>query len=437
VRRGLIIAAPSSGAGKTTVTLGLLRALRHAGLQVAGAKAGPDYIDPAFLAAAAGRPAPNLDVWAMRPATLEAVLAGLGDAELIVVEGVMGLFDGIGARGDGSTADLAQALGWPVVLVLDARGAATSVAAMLRGFTSHRPDVAIAGMIVNRVGGATHAALIDEACATACPHVRRLGALPRAAEMALPERHLGLVQAREHAGLEAFIAHAAALVARHVDLDALRALAAPALPPLPDDRAAAWPPPGQRIALADDAAFSFRYPHLLDGWRHAGAELAPFSPLDDAAPDPRADAIYLPGGYPELHAGRLAGNRRFLDGMRAAARRGVAIYGECGGYMVLGSALIDGEGATHAMADLLPLVTSFAERSLHLGYRAATVLADGPLGPAGTRFRGHEFHYAGIVEEGPGTKLFEASDAQGNNRTTVGQVAGSVSGSFLHLIDRA
>jgi cobyrinic acid a,c-diamide synthase len=209
------------------------------------------------------------------------------------------------------------------------------------------------------------------------------------------------------------------------------------LPPLPDDRAAAWPPPGQRIALADDAAFSFRYPHLLDGWRHAGAELAPFSPLDDAAPDPRADAIYLPGGYPELHAGRLAGNRRFLDGMRAAARRGVAIYGECGGYMVLGSALIDGEGATHAMADLLPLVTSFAERSLHLGYRAATVLADGPLGPAGTRFRGHEFHYAGIVEEGPGTKLFEASDAQGNNRTTVGQVAGSVSGSFLHLIDRA
>jgi cobyrinic acid a,c-diamide synthase len=437
VRRGLIIAAPSSGAGKTTVTLGLLRALRQAGLRVAGAKAGPDYIDPAFLAAAVGRPAPNLDVWAMRPATLDAILAGLDDTALIVVEGVMGLFDGIGARGDGSTADLAQTLGWPVVLVLDARGAAASVAAMLRGFATHRPDIAIAGMIVNRVGSASHGAVVDQACAAACPHVRRLGALPRVAELALPERHLGLVQAREHPDLEAFIVRAAELVARHTDLAALRALAEPALTLMPDDMAAAWPPLGQRVALADDAAFGFRYPHLLDAWRRAGAELAPFSPLADAAPDPRADAIYLPGGYPELHAGRLAGNRVFLDGLRDAARRRVPIYGECGGYMVLGRALIDGDGTAHAMADLLPLVTSFAERSLHLGYRAATVLADGALGRAGTRFRGHEFHYARIVEEGPGTKLFEASDAHGNHRATVGQVAGSVSGSFIHLIDRA
>jgi len=436
VPRGLIIAAPASGTGKTLVTIGLLRALRQTGLAVAGAKAGPDYIDPAFLTAAAGRPAPNLDVWAMRPATLAAILAGLGDAALVVVEGVMGLFDGIGAAGAGSTADLAQMLGWPVVLVLDARGAAASVAAMLRGFVSHRPDLAIAGMIVNRVGGAAHAALIDAACAAACPEVRRLGALPRRAGLALPERHLGLVQAREHEGLEGFIADAAALVARHVDLAALCGLAAPALPSMPDG-AAAWPPPGQRIALADDDAFSFRYPHLLDGWRRAGAELAPFAPLDDAAPDPRADAILLPGGYPELHAGRLAGNRRFLDGLRAAARRGVPIYGECGGYMVLGRALIDADGTTHPMADLLPVVTSFAARELQLGYRAATLLADGALGPAGARFRGHEFHYAGIVEQGPGAALFEASDAQGGNRTTVGRVAGSVSGSFLHLIDRA
>jgi cobyrinic acid a,c-diamide synthase len=437
VRRGLIIAAPSSGAGKTTVTLGLLRALRQAGLPVAGAKAGPDYIDPAFLAAAAGRAAPNLDVWAMRRATLEAILSGLDDTALVVVEGVMGLFDGIGARGNGSTADLAQTLGWPVVLVLDARGAAASVAAMLRGFATHRPDIAVAGMIVNRVGSAAHAAVIDQACAAACPQVRRLGALPRAAGLALPERHLGLVQAREHPDLEAFIARAAELVARHTDLAALRALAAPALTLMSDDMAAAWPPLGQRVALADDAAFGFRYPHLLDAWRHAGAELVPFSPLADAAPDPRADAIYLPGGYPELHAGRLAGNRVFLDGLRDAARRGVPIYGECGGYMVLGRALIDGDGMAHAMADLLPLVTSFAERALHLGYRAATVLADGALGAAGTRFRGHEFHYARIVEEGPGAKLFEASDPHGNHHAQIGRVVGSVSGSFLHLIDRA
>jgi cobyrinic acid a,c-diamide synthase len=224
---------------------------------------------------------------------------------------------------------------------------------------------------------------------------------------------------------------------RHIDLDALRALAAPALPLILDGESAGLPPLGQRIAIAHDDAFAFHYPHLLDGWRHAGAELALFSPLDDQAPDPRADAIYLSGGYPELQAGRLAGNRRFLDGLRAAAQRGVTIYGECGGYMVLGNTLIDGDGTAHAMADLLPLVTSFAERKLHLGYRVATVLADGALGPAGTRLRGHEFHYARIVEEGPGAPLFETSDAQRHKTAAIGRVVGSVSGSFLHVIDRA
>ena len=437
MRRGLIIAAPASGAGKTTVTLGVVRALRDAGVPVAAAKAGPDYIDPAFLAAAAGRPAPNLDAWAMRQSTLDAALTAIDDADLIVVEGVMGLFDGIGAAGIGSTADLAQALGWPVVLVLDAAGAAASVAAVLGGFAHHRPGVAIAGMIVNRVGSAAHAATIDGACAAACPEVRRLGALPRADGLVVPSRHLGLVQAREHADLDAFIARAGALVAEHVDLAALRTLAAPALPLIPEDDAPGLPPLGRRIAIADDTAFAFHYPHVLDGWRRAGTALLPFSPLADQAPDPSADAIYLPGGYPELHAGRLAANRGFLEGLRAAARRNVTIHGECGGYMVLGDALIDADGTHHAMAGLLPLTTSFATRRRHLGYRTATSLADGPLGPAGTRLRGHEFHYASVVAEGPGAPLFEIGDAHGSAAKPAGLRAGSVSGSFIHLIDRA
>jgi cobyrinic acid a,c-diamide synthase len=437
VTRGLIIAAPSSGAGKTTVTLGLIRALRDSGVRVAGAKAGPDYIDPRFLAAAARRSAPNLDVWAMRPATLGAALAGLADSELVIVEGVMGLFDGIGAAGDGSTADLAQLLGWPVVLVLDARGAAASLAATLRGFASHRAGVTVAGMIVNRVGGAAHAATVEQACAAACPAVRRLGWLPRDDALMLPERHLGLVQAIEHPALEPFLARAAAQIARQLDLDALRALAAPALPLLPGGAAPDLQPLGQRIAIACDDAFAFQYPHLRDGWRRAGAELMPFSPLADDAPDARADAVYLPGGYPELHAGRLAGNLRFLEGLCAAARRAVPVYGECGGYMVLGRALIDGAGTRHAMADLLPVVSSFAERQLHLGYRTATLATAGALGAPGARFRGHEFHYARLVEEGPGAPLFAATDAHGRNPASVGRVVGSVSGSFLHLIDRA
>ncbi len=435
--RGLVIAAPASGAGKTTVTLGLIRALRDACVRVAGAKAGPDYIDPAFLAAAAGRPAPNLDVWAMRPDTLRAIVAGLADAELVIVEGVMCLFDGIGAAGAGSTAELARALGWPIVLVLDARGAAASVAAMLRGFASHHPEVKLAGAIVNRVGGAAHAALIADACRAAGVAVPVLGALPRDPELGLPDRHLGLVQAREHPRLDAFVAHAGALIARHVDLAACRALAAPARPTVVGDAAPALPPLGQRIAVADDAAFAFRYPHVLDGWRRAGAALLPFAPLGDQPPDADVDAVYLPGGYPELHAGRLAGNRVFLEGLRAAAVRGAAIFGECGGYMVLGRALIDANGHAHAMADLLPVVTSFTERALQLGYRCVTLRASGPLGVASTRFRGHEFHYARIIQEGPGAPLFTITDAEGGRTASAGRVIGTVAGSFVHVIDRA
>ncbi len=444
--RGLLIAAPASGSGKTLVTLALLRHFRDAGRAVGSVKVGPDYIDPAFHRAASGRPCFNLDTWAMRPATLSAVLArASAEAELILGEGVMGLFDGAGPEGLGSTASLAAATGWPVALVVDAKGMGASAAALVEGFLTHRPasgaTAPIAGVIFNRVGGPGHAELLRAACAGLPVPV--LGCLRRRAGLVLPERHLGLVQAAEHADLEAFLEAAAAAVAEDLDLDALAALArasglAPAGPiagPIAG-REAPLPPLGQHIAVARDPAFAFAYPALLETWRAAGAELSVFSPLGDEAPDPAAEAVYLPGGYPELQAGRLAGNRRFLDGLRAAAARGAAVYGECGGYMVLGRTLTDAEGRRHAMAGLLPVATSFAAPRLALGYREVSQDQASPLGPAGARFRGHEFHYA-VPGEGEGAApLFRGRDAGGRDLGPLGARAGQVFGSFVHLIDR-
>lgn len=441
---GLIVAAPGSGSGKTTVTAGLLRAFKHAGVRVAAAKVGPDYIDPGFHAAASGSIAFNLDPWAMRPATLASLTARLGDAaDLIVCEGVMGLFDGIDATGAGSTAALAALTGWPVVLVVDARGVAASAAALVRGFVDPprplaRDGLSIAGVIFNRVGGDHHAQLVREAMRTALPEVAVFGAIPRATDVAWPERHLGLIPAGEQADLETAIERAAGLVEHGVDLESLRGAARAAHMGCGGIAAAdvPLPPLGQRIAVARDAAFVFAYPWVLDGWRAIGAELTFFAPLADEAPPPDADAIYLPGGYPELHAGRLAMNRKLVAGLRRAAESGTVIYGECGGYMALGEGLIDAAGERHAMAGLLPLVTSFAERRLHLGYREVTATESTPLAPAGQRYRGHEFHYATIVDERPGRRLFATANVSGHQLATAGLRSGTVFGSFIHLIDR-
>ncbi len=418
--RGLLIAAPSSGAGKTTVTLGLLRALRDRGVDVRGAKSGPDYIDPAFHAAASGRPCGNLDAFAMTPPMVRALAAGPG---LLLVEGAMGLFDGAPPNGAGASAELAAVLDIPVVLVVDAAAMAQSVAPLVAGFARHDPQVRIAGVILNRVGSARHARMLQTALAPLGLPV--LGCLPRAPGLALPSRHLGLVQAAELLDLERTLTAAVAWVADHVDLDAIQKLAAP----LPSAALPSVTPPAQRIAVAQDAAFGFAYTHLLAGWRAAGAEILPFSPLANDAPSPQADLIFLPGGYPELHAGRLAAAERFLSGLRQAATRGVAIYGECGGYMVLGDGMLDAEGHRHAMAGLLRLETSFADRCRHLGYRWLRAEA----GPFPGAWGGHEFHYATTLRaEGP--PLFQAWDAEATPLDAMGLRAGPVCGSFAHLI---
>ena len=436
--KGLIIAAASSGSGKTTVTLALLALLKRRGVAVASCKVGPDYIDPQFHARATGRPCFNLDGWAMRPATLAyLVQQAMRDAELLVVEGVMGLFDGAPSDAElapGSTAEIAARTGLPVVLVLRAKGIGATAAALLQGMKRHHRDVQVAGVIFNEVGGERHRAMLAQAAARADLPV--LGYLPAFDDIALPSRHLGLVQAREHDSFDRYLDRLCAHFAPHLALDALRALAtAPMIAQTEAERA--FPPLGQRIAVADDVAFGFSYAATLLGWWAAGAEIVPFSPLAGESPDPTADAIYLPGGYPELHAGKLAADTAFMDGLRQAAHKGTVIYGECGGYMTLGTGLIDAEGKRHAMAGLLPVVTSFAERKLHLGYRLGTLLADSPLGKAGRAFRGHEFHYATVVSEGPGESLFDAADAACRNLGKQGRRQGSVFGSFLHLIDEA
>jgi cobyrinic acid a,c-diamide synthase len=371
----------------------------------------------------------------MPPATIDARAAALFEgAGLVIGEGVMGLFDGA-ADGSGSTADLAARLGLSVVLVVDAGRQGASIAALVEGFARHRAAVGVAGVILNRVGSASHEALLRRALTPT--GVAVLGALPRAVGLALPERHLGLVQAQEHAALEDFLGRAAAAVAAHVDLAALRALARPptlAAPPSPPP--CAIPPLGTSIAVARDPAFAFAYPHVLAGWQAAGVRLCFFSPLADEPPPRDCDAIYLPGGYPELHAVTLAAACAFLDGLRNAAARGAVIYGECGGYMALGTVLVDAAGSRHAMAGLLPLETSFAARRLQLGYRALALVAGGPLGAAGQRYRGHEFHYATVVHEGAGEPLFAAQDATGTPLGALGRRAGAVFGSFAHLIER-
>ncbi len=435
-RRGLIIAATGSGCGKTTVTLALLAALARRGVKVRAAKTGPDYIDPAFHAVAIGAPSINLDSWAMPPALLNALAAqSVENAELLLIEGVMGLFDGVtGPSGRrGSTADLAHHFGLPVVLVLDVHGQSQSAAAVVRGFASHDPAVRIAGVILNRVGSPRHRAMVTDALAAL--DIPVLGALPRDQRLALPERHLGLVQAAEHADLAERLHYLADIANHEFDLDGLLALAAP-VAPLPPAQVVALDPPGQRIALASDQAFSFVYPHIIDAWRRAGAEVVTFSPLADEAPAETCDACWLPGGYPELFAGALAAADRFRAGLTRFAQAH-PVHGECGGYMVLGEGLEDSSGARHAMTGLLGHATSFAQRKLHLGYREARLLADGSLGKSGCVIRGHEFHYASLVATGNDAPLVDLADA-GN--TALGRAGGrrhNVSGTFFHAIARS
>ena len=434
--RGLIIAAPHSGAGKTTITLAILTALMRRGLGVRAAKAGPDYIDPSFHLAVTGHASVNLDSWAMSGGLLDALAARMAnDADIFVIEGVMGLFDGAdvaaGPRGGrGSTADLAAHFNLPVLLVLDVSRQAQSAAALVRGFATHDPAVRVAGVLLNRVASARHSTMVADAIKAVGVPV--LGALPRDTALELPERHLGLIQAGEHSDMAQRLDHLAAAAERHFDLDAILASTAPLQIDSQPRQAAALPPPGQRIALASDCAFTFIYPHLVAAWRSAGAQILPFSPLADERPPEDADCCWLPGGYPELHADALAAAQNFSASLRRFAQTR-PVHGECGGYMVLGESLEDAAGRRHAMTGLLGHSTSFAKRKLHLGYRTLRLLADSSLGTVGALIRGHEFHYASLTSPGSDEPFAEIVGSESAAVPTGGR-RGRVTGAFFHAI---
>ncbi|MDC0062981.1 cobyrinate a,c-diamide synthase [Candidatus Puniceispirillum sp.] len=434
--KGLMIAGLASGSGKTMVTLGLLRALARRGKAPAAGKTGPDYIDSGFLSAAAGRKAVNLDQIAMSKPLL-ARLAADQAGDTLIIEGVMGLFDGASDNA-GSSAALAEALAIPVILVMDIRHTAQTAAMIAAGIASLLPAGRIAGVILNHVASPRHLALVSEALAA--HQISLFGSVPSRDGLAVPSRHLGLVQAADfdNACLEVILDHAADLIDEYCDLDAILD-AAQGLPaagkavaalPLPLTNPQTINPPAKTIAVANDAAFGFAYHHLLAGWQQQGAEIRPFSPLNDEKPADDADFIFLPGGYPELHLPTLSTNCQFLAGLTKAATANIPIYGECGGYMVLGTGITDASGNRFDMAGLLDVETSFANKKRHLGYRKFTPVEpffwDGP-------FLGHEFHYTNVVSAS-GTPLFTAHDANDQPLGMAGLRKGSVAGSYLHII---
>lgn len=429
--KGFMLASPSSGAGKTVLTMAILRKLARDGILVSPAKVGPDYIDTAFHEIACHNHGINLDCWAMREDLLSALSARMVEGgRMVVVEAMMGLFDGA-LDGSGSAADLARKLSLPVILVVDCSKMSHSVAPLIFGFNNFKNDLYIAGIILNKVGSPRHEKLLRDAIKPLAVNI--IGAIPRTAKLEIPDRHLGLVQAHEMTEIDSFIDEAADIVAESLNFDSLRALAKSNADP---DYSAGVPrlePLGQHISIARDNAFRFIYNHILAGWQRQGACLSFFSPLDNETPHKDADAIYLPGGYPELYSEKLANALDFKSSMQRAQQANKIIYGECGGYMVLGEYIEDKKGNMHKMLGLLPLVTSIKEPKLHLGYRKFSPFDDFLWKH---NLRGHEFHYATTVNADAVNPLFRVKDSLDADLGVAGIRKSNVAGSFLHVIDR-
>lgn len=433
--RAFLIAAPQSGSGKTTVSLAVMAAFSRRGVAVAPFKCGPDFIDPGYHALVTGRPSLNLDAW-MCPEWFvgETFRLHSAGADLAVIEGVMGLFDGLGSEAMvGSSAQIAALTGAPVVLVVNARGMAASVAALVAGFACFEPSVRIAGVIFNNVGSTSHAALLREALAVHCPGTACFGAIPRDEQLAIPSRHLGLVTAEDNPLGGEFLSRLADMAERCLDLDALAALAT-------DGGAGRIPRPARltggeagpgtvRIAVARDAAFCFCYPDNLRLLAEAGAELCFFSPLGDPALPEEVQGIYLPGGYPELFAGQLGGNTGMLQAIRAAVAADIPVYAECGGLIYLTEGLEQGAD----FAGIFPLRARMLPRRKALGYRQAELLEDCLLGRQGTVVRGHEFHYSELGEMPATVERVYRVSRRGELLGLEGYRTGSCLASYLHL----
>jgi cobyrinic acid a,c-diamide synthase len=431
--RGLVIAGTQSGVGKTTVTLGLLAALRRRGLVVQPFKVGPDFIDPGHHTRAAGRVSRNLDGWMLSRQTNEALFRRQAqDADVAVVEGVMGLFDGYDGLSDaGSTAQMAKWLGLPVLLVVDARAMARSAAALVHGFASFDPDLTLAGVIFNRIGSVTHLDYLQQALSS-LKGVSCFGGLPRDQELAIPERHLGLATTEDHPLKEAYLHYLADWLETHLDLDGL--LKALPLLALPEEQAREAASPTVRLGVARDRAFCFYYPENLELLGDSGAELVPFSPLNDRKLPAGLHGIYLGGGYPELYAAQLAANSGMRQAIRECAAAGVPIYAECGGLMYLAREIRDLEGQAHSMAGVFPFTVRMLPRLKALGYREVTMAATGLLGAAGTKARGHEFHYSEMVGEPTGVPgIYHLKSRKGGETVAEGYCKHNTLASYVHL----
>jgi cobyrinic acid a,c-diamide synthase len=430
---GLVIAGTQSGVGKTTITLGLLAALRRRGLVVQPFKVGPDFIDPGHHTRVAGRVSRNLDGWMLTRETNTALFRRhVRDADVAVVEGVMGLFDGYDGLSDaGSTAQMAKWLGLSVLLVVDARAMARSAAALVHGFADFDPDLTLTGVILNRIGSTAHLEYLRQALESV-KSVPCFGGLPRDQDLAIPERHLGLATTDDHPLGEAYLRHLADWLEVHLDLDGLLAT----LPPLAlsEELTLKAAPPTVRIGVARDRAFCFYYPENLELLADSGAELVPFSPLEDRELPNGLHGIYLGGGYPELYAAQLAANSGIRQAVKERAVAGLPIYAECGGLMYLAKEIRDLEGQAHPMAGVFPFTVRMLPRLKALGYREVTLAATGLLGPQGTTIRGHEFHYSEMVGEPIGVPcIYRLTSRKGGEAVAEGYSLRNVLASYVHL----
>jgi cobyrinic acid a,c-diamide synthase len=434
----IVIGGVSSGVGKTTVSIGLMAALARRGLRVQPFKVGPDYIDPSYHLAATGIPSRNLDSWMVpRAGLLELFHRACRGADIAVVEGVMGIFDGYSGRDEaGSSAQIAKLLDAPVLLLMDARKMARSAGAMALGYARFDPAMRVGGFLLNGIAGETHYRTVQEAIeGTGVGPV--LGYLPRDPILAQPERHLGLVPTPERSLPEGFLDRLVGLVESHFDLDRIIAIAGAdrievaagfrdggtLFPPEPLPQRAV-------IAFARDEAFNFYYQDNLDLLEDHGARLVPFSPIHDRSIPDEVGALYLGGGFPEMHAAAISQNHAMLAEMRGAVEAGMPIHAECGGLIYLSRGVVDADGSRYPMVGALPGWCSMAGRRLSLGYLEATTLKATPLGPAGTEVRGHEFHYSHWDGQDDDSAAYQITNRTGR---VEGYARGNLLASFLHL----
>ncbi len=434
--KGFAIGGAASGVGKTTVSLGLMAAMRQRGLKVQPFKCGPDFIDPGYHAQVCGRPARNLDSWMLPEETNRRLFfSAARDSDVCVVEGVMGLFDGAsGKSAVGSTAEMAKLLGLPVILVVDGSAMAQSAAAVVRGFESFDPELRLAGVIFNKAGGPGHIRMLREAVEEACS-TPFLGYLPQDAQMRIPERYLGLHTAEENPLTEEAISALRNVIESNVNVEQLLAL-------LPEIQAEIQVPPARepsrpqrapRIGVARDLAFCFYYEDNLDALRSAGAEIIDFSPIDHKQLPPLIDALYFGGGYPELYAGELARNHEMLGAIRKFGEDGGVVYAECGGLMLLGEEIVDCEGCHFPMAGLLPLRVQMTGHLVKFGYAEVTLKEDSLWGPAGTKARGHSFHHSAVVEAGDTARHYRLCYSSNSLEEEEGFGINNVLASYIHL----